>query len=127
MRSVAASPIVPIWAQTAPGARPASMPWSTATSRTASPSVTIVMATSAEPTASAGLAAATAPSSVRADTAEGVRFHTTVVKPARSRLVAKAEPIVPVPSTATVGSGGVVVRGHVFQLPMEMPMRRPRP
>src|SRR6266568_1253315 len=59
-RSVPATPIVLIWAQIAPGARAASMPWSRATEMTASASVTIVTTTAARRAAPAAVPASTA-------------------------------------------------------------------
>ena len=100
-RSIPATPIVLIWAQTAPGARAASMPWSRATEMTASASVTIVTTIAARRAASAAVSATSAPSSARSRAASILRFQTIVGMPARNALAAIPWPIAPMPSTAT--------------------------
>ena len=100
-RSIPATPMVLIWAQIAPGASAASIPWSRATERTASASVTIVTTIAARRAASAAVPATSAPSSARSRVASIVRFQTIVGMPARKALAAIPWPIAPMPSTAT--------------------------
>src|SRR3954447_960789 len=71
---------------------------------TASVSKSIVMTTSAPDTASAAVSATRAPSSARGLAFSVLRFHTVTSRPSRSRLRAIPAPMIPVPSTATVGA-----------------------
>ena len=111
-RSVPATPMVLIWAQIAPGAKAASIPWSRAIERTASASVTIVITIAARRAASAAVSATSAPSSARSRVASIVRFQTIAGMPARKALAAIPWPIAPMPSTAT----GSCVRAIVLPL-----------
>ena len=111
-RSVPSTPMVLIWAQTAPGAMAASTPWSRAIEMTASALVTIVTTTAARRAASAAVPATSAPSSARSRVASSVRFQTIVGMPARKALTAIPWPIAPMPSTAT----GSCVRAIVLPL-----------
>ncbi len=61
-----------------------------------------MITTSAPSTASAADAATTAPAAASVSVASGDRSHTVVRSPAASRLRAIAEPMMPVPSTATL-------------------------
>ena len=99
--SIPRVPIVLICAQTASGARAASMPWSRAIERTASVSVTIVTTMEARRAASAGVRAVSAPSSTRSRVDSGVRFQTIVGIPDRKALIAIPWPIAPMPRIAT--------------------------
>jgi len=69
----------------------------------AGPSASMVMRIPAPLTASAGLAATTAPSSTSAAAWLGVRSHTRTRNPARARLAAIGPPIRPVPRNAMTG------------------------
>ena len=101
MRSaLAASPIVPICAHAAPPANAPDTSSSKITEVTTSGVGSMVMTTPASRTASAGVAATSAPASASGAVAEADRSHTVVRSPARSRLRAIAEPMMPVPSTA---------------------------
>ena len=82
MRSIPATPMVPICAQIAPGASAASMPWSGAIEMTASVSVTIVTTTGARPRRRRRISATSAPSSARSWVAADQRFQTIVGMPA---------------------------------------------
>lgn len=61
----------------------------------------MVITTRAFRTASRGDTAASAPASASEATADADRSHTVVLSPAATRLRAIAEPMIPVPSTAT--------------------------
>src|SRR5215469_318272 len=99
--SVAVTPIVPICAHAAPWLN-ASTTWpSTITVVTTSAVGSIVMTTSASRTASVGEGAASAPAAARAAATGADLSHTAVRNPALRRFRAIAEPMMPVPSTAT--------------------------
>jgi hypothetical protein len=61
----------------------------------------MVMTTLAPATASAGVSATRAPASARAAVGAVDRSHTVVGSPAARRFLAIADPMMPVPSTAT--------------------------
>src|SRR5215469_10771773 len=62
----------------------------------------IVITTLAARTASTGVGATTAPAATSGSAAAGERSQTVVDRPAASRLLAIAAPMIPVPSTAVV-------------------------
>ena len=99
---VASTPIVPICAHTAPSGSRCATPSPNITDCTAAAVGSIVITTSAPATASAADAATAAPASASAAVACGDRSHTVVRSPAAIRLRAIAEPMMPVPSTATL-------------------------
>ncbi len=97
---VAVTPMVPICDHTAPGAN-GGRPSANITDSTASASGSMVITTRAARIASGTEAAATAPAAASGAVASADRSHTVVGSPAASRLRAMAEPMMPVPSTAT--------------------------
>ena len=110
---VAVTPMVPICAHTAPGAN-GGRPPANSTDSTASASGSMVITTRASRIASGTEAAGTAPTAASGVVASGDRSHTVVGSPAATRLRAMAEPMMPVPSTATRCSlrRGVLITGH---------------
>ena len=84
----------------------------------------MVITTSACRTASAGSSWAVAPSAASWAAGSGVRFHTSTVKPARSRLCAIPWPIVPAPSTATRGRGPAAPEELMSSSPRWLSLRR---
>ena len=98
---VSARPIVPICAHTAPAGSASATPLSKITEVTTSAVGSIVITTCASWTASAGDAATSAPASDSGAVAVDERSQTVVRSPAETRLRAIAEPMMPVPSTAT--------------------------
>ena len=66
----------------------------------------MVITTRASLTAAVGDVAAVAPACASGAVASGDRSHTVVLSPAASRLRAIAEPMMPVPSTATPARSG---------------------
>src|SRR4051794_15160108 len=101
-RSVAARPMVPICTNVAPDATDCSVFWWSSTDVTASASGSMVMTASASATASFGLEATVAPAAAAATVLAAVRSHAVVARPFRQRLMAKADPMVPVPRTVTL-------------------------
>src|SRR5215210_5514679 len=99
-RSVPSSPTVEVCTHTAPGAMAGSA--HSMTCSTAARSKSIVTTTSAPATASAASVVIRALASARARARSGLRFHTVTSSPAAMRLRAIPEPMIPVPSTATV-------------------------
>ena len=86
-------------------AAPAAITWTISppktTESTAAAVGSIVITTRASRTASAGDAASSTPASESGAATDGDRSHAVVISPARARLRAIAEPMMPVPSTAT--------------------------
>jgi hypothetical protein len=72
------------------------------TSRTASPSESIVITASAPSTAAAAESAIAAPSSASGSAFSGLRFHAVSSNPARSRFRPIAAPMIPVPRSPIV-------------------------
>jgi hypothetical protein len=70
---------------------------------TASPSRSMVTITSAPSTAAAGLSTNSAPASASGTALSLLRFHTRSGNPAASRLRPIPAPMIPVPSSATIG------------------------
>ena len=99
--AVSARPIVPICAHTASWASALATPLSKITEVTTSAVGSIVITTCASRTASAGDAATSAPASDSGAVAVVERSQIVVRSPAETRLRAIAEPMMPVPSTAT--------------------------
>ena len=100
---MASGETVDIWIKVVASEAPAATPSGpSVTSRSASGSATIVITTSALRAASAGLSAATAPSSVNGFALSVVRFQTTSSLPASSSRRAMRMPIAPSPMKATV-------------------------
>ena len=100
---VHSTPTVPICTQMIPGPAASKPPGPVAACSVAAPSASIVMTIAAPRTASAGLAATTAPSAAKGSAWATVRFHTRTSKPPRARLAAIGPPIRPVPIKATTG------------------------
>ena len=100
--AVAVTPMVPICAQTAPSAKASAAPPANITDLTTSAVGSMVITTWAFWTASLDDAATRAPASESDAVAAGDRSHTVVCSPAAIKLRAIAEPMMPVPSTATV-------------------------
>ena len=101
---MAASPIVLIWASTAPSIAPSA---SSATASTAGASASIVTTTSAPATASATLPATVTPCSASGSAFSRERFQALTSWPAAARLRAIGAPMIPVPRTATrISSAG---------------------
>jgi hypothetical protein len=98
---VSVTPIVPICAHTAPGANASATPPSKTTEVTTPAVGSIVITTRASLTASAADAATRAPAPASGAVADADRSHTVVSSPAAIRLRAIADPMIPVPSTAT--------------------------
>jgi hypothetical protein len=92
---------VPICAHTAPSASACATPPAKITELTTPAVGSIVITTCASWTASTGDAATSAPASDSGAVAVGDRSQTVVRSPAETRLRAIAEPMMPVPSTAT--------------------------
>ena len=101
MAVVSARPIVPICAHAAPAGSASATPLSKITEVTTSAVGSIVITTCASWTASAGDAATSAPASDSGAVAVDERSQIVVRNPAETRLRAIAEPMMPVPSTAT--------------------------
>ncbi len=101
---VASTPIVPICTQTAPSVNPSTTPPLRTTESTTAAVGSMVITTLASRTASRADGAASAPASVSGAVACGDRSHTVVRIPAPTSLRAIADPIMPIPSTATVFS-----------------------
>jgi precorrin-4 methylase len=114
MPEVAARPIVPICAHTAPSANAAAAAVKT-TEFTTSAVGSMVITTRASRTASCGEAATSAPASASGAVASLDLSHTMVRSPAAARLRAIAEPMMPIPSTATAIPGSAVA--SVISLP----------
>ena len=114
MRSVVPdTPIVPILARTAPGRKPAPTPSSRRAPLTISAVGSIVITTCASRTASATDAATEAPALKVAPVADFERSQTVVGIPAATRLRAIAEPMMPLPITATPRMGSSVSHAHL--------------
>jgi hypothetical protein len=96
------TPIVPICAHTAPWANACAAPSPKITDSTTSAVGSMVITTRPSPAASRAVAATWAPALASGAVAWSDRSHTVVRNPAASRLRAIAEPMMPVPSTATV-------------------------
>jgi hypothetical protein len=92
---------VPICAQAAPLGSASATPLSKITELTTPAVGSIVITTCASWTASAGDAATRAQAPANGAVAAGERSQTVVGSPAETRLRAIAEPMIPVPSTAT--------------------------
>jgi hypothetical protein len=103
---VAVTPMVPICAHTAPGAN-GGRPSANSADSTTSASGSMVITTRASRIASGTEAAGTAPTAASGVVASVDRSHTVVDSPAATRLRAMAEPMMPVPSTATLARSGV--------------------
>jgi hypothetical protein len=101
---VPVTPIVPIWAHTAPSASASATPPSSITEVTTSAVGSIVITTRAPATASRAEAPTRAPASASEAVAAADRSHTVVRWPAAISLRAMAAPMMPVPSTATRAS-----------------------
>lgn len=99
-RRAPSGPTVALWIQTAPSFSAARTP--AMVSEVAASSNSMVSTTSAPVTASAALSATRAPSSASAAARSAWRFQTTTSNPAFARFLAMPEPMIPVPSTATV-------------------------
>ena len=98
--ATSSGPTVVICSQAAPGRMAGAV--SRMTSATAAPSKSMVMTTSAPSTAAVAVGTISMPSSARGWAREIVRFQARTAWPAPAMLRAIAEPMIPVPSTATV-------------------------
>ena len=122
--SVAVTPTVLICAHTDCGRSAPSIPAPKASWFTASASATMVITTSTSRTASGASSWAVAPSAASAAAFSGVRSHTSTVNPLRSRLRVIPRPIVPEPSTATLGSGRAAPAELMCSSPRWFSLRR---
>src|SRR5215469_15883915 len=94
--------MVPICAQAAPCSSAVTTARSSMTDLTTSAVGSIVITTLAPRTAAAGVGATVAPAATSGSAADGERSQTVADRPAASRFLAIAAPIIPVPSTAVV-------------------------
>ena len=121
-RAASSAPIARVWAgeivdmstHSVPGAAPSATPRSpSSTSRTWSPSTTIVMTISLAAPTSAGASTTVPPCSpAHASAVARVRLKTVSSWPARARFAAIREPMMPSPTKPTrAGAGSGAIRG----------------
>ena len=119
--AVPATPMVPICAKTAPWAKAPLTPSSKRAALTISAVGSIVITTRASRTASATDPATDAPAFKSGSVADFERSQTVVASPAATRLRAIAEPMMPLPITATCERAPTSLTSHLVSLRSLLP------